>query len=122
MHKILHIEDESDEVLMVKTRMENAGYAFISALNGEEGLEKVYAETPDLILLDLIMPKLNGYHVCYQLKKDPQTADIPIIILTASGAKELEKKCAALGVNEVIHKPYESSYLLEKIAFYLGEA
>ncbi len=121
MKKILYIEDESGEVLMVKTRMEDVGYTFISALDGEEGLEKIRSEHPDLILLDLILPKLNGYEVCYQVKKDPRTSNIPIVVITASGAKNLEKQCAELGVREIIQKPYESSYLLEKIAFYLGE-
>jgi CheY-like chemotaxis protein len=120
MKKILYVEDENDEILMVKTRMESNGYAFISAFDGEEGLQKIQAELPDLILLDILMPKKNGYDVCCQLKKDPRTAYIPIIIVTASGAKDLEEKCRAIGIEEIIQKPYESSYLLERIAFYLG--
>ncbi len=122
MKKILYIEDESDEILMVKTRLENAGYTFISALDGKEGVEKIYKERPDLILLDIMMPIMNGHEVCDQIKKDPKTCDIPIIITTASGAKNLENQCEVLGVEEIVQKPYESSYLLERIAFYLGKS
>lgn len=121
MKKILYVEDEQDEVLMIKTRIEGHGYEFISAADGEEGLEKVRAEKPDLILLDLIMPNMNGYEMCCHLKDDSQMKDIPIIIITASGAKDLEKECVALGIDDILHKPYDSSHLLEKIASYLGE-
>jgi CheY-like chemotaxis protein len=121
MKKILYIEDEKDEILMVKTRLESAGYDFISASDGEAGLKKANSEHPDLILLDIILPKLNGYEVCCQLKKNRRALEVPVIILTASGAKDLEKQCEAIGVKEIIHKPYESSYLLKKIAIYLGE-
>ena len=121
MKKILYIEDEQDEILMIKTRIEDHGYLFVSAADGEEGVQKIHDEKPDLILLDIVMPKMNGHEVCCHLKDDPATCDIPVIILTASGAKDLEKQCLALGVNEVMRKPYDSSYLLERIAFYLGE-
>ncbi len=121
MKKILYVEDEKDEILMIKTRLEDEGYAVVSAADGEEGLRKVQEEKPDLVLLDLIMPKMNGYEFCCHLKDDPATNDIPIIIITASGAKDLERQCFKRGVKEIIHKPYDSSYLLEKIASYLGE-
>ena len=119
MKKILYVEDEPDEVLMIKTRIEDCGYAFISAADGEDGLKKVCDERPDLVLLDLILPKMNGYELYAHLKDDPATRDIPVIIITASGAKDLEKQCLALGVQEIMHKPYDSSYLLKRIAFYL---
>lgn len=121
MKKILYVEDERDEVLMIKTRIEDGGYAFVSAADGEEGIKKVSEEKPDLILLDIVMPIMNGYEVCCHLKDDPATCDIPVIIITASGAKDLEKQCVALGIQEIMRKPYDSSYLLKRIAFYLGE-
>ena len=121
MKKILFIEDEEDQIMMVKTRMEACGHAVVAAINGEEGLKKVYEEKPDLILLDIVMPKMNGYEVCEHLKKDPETRDIPIVVVTASGVKDLEERCLAVGVQEIIRKPYESSYLAERVAFHLGE-
>ena len=120
MKKILFIEDEIDQIMMLETRMLAAGYAFISAVDGEEGLQKACEERPDLILLDIVMPKMNGYEVCYSLKKNPDTKDIPVIIVTASGAKHLEQKCIDLGIDEIIHKPYDSSYLAQRVAFHLG--
>ena len=121
MKKILFIEDEEDQIMMITTRMESYGYKVVSAVNGEEGLKKVYEEKPDLILLDIVMPVMNGYEVCKNLKKDPKTRDIPIIVLTASGVKDLEDECMAVGVQEIIRKPYESSFLAERIAFHMGE-
>jgi len=121
MKKVLFIEDEVDQIMMVKARMEACGYSFVSAIDGEEGLKKVHEEKPDLILLDIVMPKMNGYEVCEHLKKDPETRDIPIVVVTASGVKDLEERCVAVGVQEIIRKPYESSYLAERVAFHLGE-
>jgi CheY-like chemotaxis protein len=121
MKKILFIEDEEDQIMMVKTRLEACGYAVVTAVDGEEGIKKTHEEKPDLILLDIVMPKVNGYEVCDRLKKDPRTRGIPIIVVTASGVKNLEEKCLALGVEEIIRKPYESAYLAERIAFHLGE-
>lgn len=120
MKKILFIEDEEDQIMMVRTRMEACGYAMVAAVDGVEGLKKVYEEKPDLILMDLVMPKMNGYEVCDRLKKDPKTRDIPVIVVTASGVRNLEERCLALGVEEIIRKPYESSYLVERISFHLG--
>ncbi len=113
--KILLIDDEPELVELLKERLESSGYEFVSASNGEEGLIKVGEEAPDFILLDLIMPKMNGYDVCKRLKENPGTKDIPILIITASGTKDLEQKCLALGANAVIMKPYDSADLLVKI-------
>ena len=119
MKKILFIEDEIDHILMLKTRFEAMGYVFFYATDGEEGFKIACDEKPDVILLDIIMPKMNGYEVCYSLKRNEETKNIPIIIVTASGAKKLEQKCIEIGANEIIHKPYDSSYLIERIAFHL---
>jgi len=121
MSKVLFVEDEADHITMLKTRMEAAGYEFLSATDGEEGYRIACEEKPDIILMDIIMPKMNGYEACYNLKKNKETKDIPIIIVTASGAKKLEQKCVALGVNEIIHKPYDSAYLLERIGSLLSK-
>jgi len=121
MKKILYIEDEKDQTLMIQTRIEDQGYSFVSACDGEEGIKKIDEEKPDLILLDLLMPKIDGHGVCRYLKDNPETSKIPVIILTASGAKDMEKGCLALGAKEIVHKPYDSAYLLERIAFYLSE-
>jgi len=119
MKKILFVEDEVDHIAMLKTRIEASGYQFLSATDGEAGLKIALDEKPDLILLDIVMPKMNGYEMCYNLKNNDEMKNIPIIIVTASGAKKLEQKCIELGVEEIMHKPYDSSYLVERIAFHL---
>lgn len=121
MKKILFIEDEIDYITMLKTRLEAFGYTFLYATDGEEGFKKACDEKPDLILLDLVMPKMNGYEVCCSLKQNDEMKKIPIIIITTSGAKKLEQKCIELGVEEIMHKPCDSSYLMERIAFHLKE-
>ena len=119
--KILFIEDEPDQIMMLQTRLEANGFQVISAPNGEEGIKKVREEKPDLILLDIVMPKMNGYEVCKCLKGNPNTSHIPIIAVTASGAKELEEKCRSTGINDIVKKPYESADLLNKIKRLLSE-
>lgn len=120
MKKILFVEDELDLIAMLQTRIEALGYQFVSANDGEEGLKSTLTQKPDLILLDIVMPKMNGYELCYALKNNDETKDIPIIIITASGAKKLEQKCIEIGVEEIMHKPYDSAYLIERIAFHLN--
>ena len=81
--KILLIDDDPDFVEAVKVIVENGGYDVTVAYDGEEGLEAVAAEKPDLIVLDVMMPVMNGHECCARLKADPATAKIPVILLTA---------------------------------------
>jgi two-component system, OmpR family, alkaline phosphatase synthesis response regulator PhoP len=81
--KILLIDDDPDFVEAVKVIVENGGYDVKVAYDGEEGLEAVAAEKPDLIVLDVMMPVMNGHEACAKLKANPATAKIPIILLTA---------------------------------------
>jgi len=120
--KILIVEDEADQIKMLTTRLEASGFEAITAMTGEEGIEKALENKPDLILLDVILPHANGYDVCKRLKANPITKNIPIIIITASGAKDIEEKCLACGAYECIKKPYESKVLVAKIKTLLGVA
>jgi len=119
--KILFIEDEIDQIVMVQTRLEGSGYEVIGAMDGEEGLKKVHEENPDLILLDLIIPKIDGFEVCRRLRGCPDTSNIPVIVITASGTRDVEGKCRAVGADEIIRKPYESTDLVSKIKALLRE-
>ena len=114
--RILFIEDEPDIVMLMQTRLKSQGYEMLSAFDGEEGLKMVQEEKPDLILLDVVMPKIDGLTVCSRLKADPQTKHIPIIIVSASGGKDLPGRCLAAGADDVIIKPFEAQELLDKIA------
>ena len=120
--KILLIEDEPDQRMMVEIRLEAAGYEIIAAADGEEGLKKAYEGKPDLILLDIVMPKMDGYEVCKCLKENQDTRDIPIITITASGERELGEKCLAAGAEDVIGKPYDPKELVAKIKALLKES
>lgn len=119
--KILLIEDEPSQVMMIKFRLEANNFDFLAAYDGEEGLKKALVEKPDLILLDLIMPKINGYEVCRRLRQNPEIKNIPVIILTASVGNDVSKKCLACGANDCLIKPFESADLVAKVKAWLKE-
>jgi two-component system alkaline phosphatase synthesis response regulator PhoP len=81
--KILAVDDERHIVRLIQVNLERAGYEVVSAFDGKEGLEKVDSEQPDLIVLDVMMPYMDGFEVVQCLKKNPETRDIPIILLSA---------------------------------------
>jgi len=120
--KILIIEDEPDQILMMKMRLEANSYEVFQALDGEEGLEKARKIKPDLIILDLILPKIDGNEVCRRLKEDPLTNKIPVIIITAYGLSSLKEQCFAHGADDCMKKPYISGDLLKKIRINLMRA
>jgi two-component system alkaline phosphatase synthesis response regulator PhoP len=113
--KILIIEDEPDQRTIVDVRLKAAGYDVITASDGEEGLLKARNEDPDLILLDIVIPKRDGLEVCATLKSEAGRKRIPIIMLTAYGIDNIEEKSFAVGADDCIRKPYESKELLQKI-------
>src|SRR3989339_1376415 len=104
--KILVVDDEPDVVKLLKVRLEASGYAVIEAYDGQEGLDKAHNEMPDLIILDLMLPKLNGYQVCRMLKFDAKYQKIPIILLTARAGDEDQKQSVEAGANAYITKPF----------------
>lgn len=113
--KILFIEDEPDQIVMISLRLEKNGYEVISSLEGEEGVEMAIKEMPDLILTDVIMPGMDGFEVCRRLRKNPLTKNIPIISTTAAGMDDVEHRCIAAGADDCVRKPYDSADLLMKI-------
>lgn len=118
--KILFIEDETELVDLMRKRLETNNYQMIAAYDGEEGLKKVEQEKPDLILLDVVLPKIDGLELCRRLKTDPETKSIPIIIVTGSGGKDLPERCLAANADDLIIKPFEAKELLEKIKKFIG--
>jgi CheY-like chemotaxis protein len=115
--KILIIDDEPPILLVSKRRLEANNYEVITAADGKEGIEKAVSFKPDLILLDLVMPELNGYEVCRRLKACEETKEIPIIIFTASSPfpEDFGNKATALGAVGYLTKPFESDDLLSTI-------
>jgi CheY-like chemotaxis protein len=113
--KILFVDDEPDQILMISLRLQKSGYAVVSAADGEEGLKKAFEEKPALILLDMLMPGIDGFEVCRRLRKNPVTKNIPVIATTAAGVDDIEFQCRAAGADDCIRKPYDSADLLTKI-------
>lgn len=119
--RILVVEDEEDLVKAITFRLEDAGYDIITALDGEEGLKKTKKEQPDLVILDLMLPKMNGYKVCGLVKNDTRYNKIPIIILTAKAHQSDRDLAKEVCADAYITKPFEPEVLLDKIKELLKE-
>ena len=115
-NKILVVDDEFDMVEMLSMRLEAAGYQVISASDGQEGLNKARSEKPDLIILDLMMPKVDGYKVCRMLKFDEKYKHIPIILFSARAQETDMKLGQEVGADAYVTKPFEPDILLNKIS------
>ena len=113
MKKILIIEDEKDMVTGLKFNLEARDYTVIAAYDGEAGYQKALEEQPDLVILDLMLPKRNGYEVCKSLKKE--IPDLPIIILTAKSQEAEIVTGLELGADDYITKPFSVLELLARI-------
>lgn len=119
---ILLVDDEKDIAELTKLRISAIGYRVLLAFDGEEALEKINTEHPDLILLDVKMPKLDGYQVCKSVKSDEKLKDIPIILFTASSTHilEMSDRALALGAASCVKKPFDAKELLGEIKKLIG--
>lgn len=120
MKKILIVDDEAYVRELVKATLSASNYMVFTAMDGEEALEVAKKEMPDLMLLDIEMPKKDGYEVCRQLKSDSKTSHIHIIMLTAYGQKKNMEKGREVGANDYFVKPFSPTALLDKINEVLG--
>ncbi len=119
--KILVIDDEIYIVHILDFSLGMEGYDVVTALDGEQGLEKAHSEHPDLIVLDIMMPKLDGYETCKMLKADPATKAIPVILLSAKGRNVDQKVGFEVGADDYITKPFSPRKLVERINSILGQ-
>jgi len=119
--KILIVDDEVDLVETIRFPLELEGYTVLVSNNGEDALNQARREKPHLILLDLMLPKLDGYKVCRLLKFDEKYKHIPILILTAKTQEKDKILGKETGADEYITKPFDLDELLEKVKSYLGE-
>jgi len=119
--RILVVDDEVQLVEMVKIRLEANGYEILSAYDGQEALDKARKEKPDLIVLDLMLPKLDGYKVCRMIKFDDRYKNIPIILFSARAQESDKEMGIQVGADAYITKPFEPQVLLSKIKELLGE-
>lgn len=120
--KILIVEDEPDIVELLVYNLHQAGFKTDAVLNGADALERVKMEPPDLVLLDLLLPEVDGLEICRTLKRDPDTASIPIIMLTAKGEAIDRIVGLELGADDYITKPFSPREVLLRIRAVLRRA
>jgi len=118
--KILIVDDEVDLVETIRFPLELEGFQVLVSYNGEEGLNLARKENPNLILLDLMLPKLDGYKVCRLLKFDERFKHIPILMLTAKTQEKDRILGMETGADEYITKPFDLDQLVEKVKAYLS--
>ena len=122
MPKILLVDDEIQLITMVQMRLEANGYEVITANDGQEGLEKAKSENPDLIMMDVMMPKMDGYKVCGLLKNDTRYSKIPVILFTARVQQDDKELGGEVDADAYVTKPFEPYVLLAKIEELLNKA
>lgn len=110
--KILVVDDEAVNVEVLRAWLEHAGYAVVAASDGNEAISMAESERPDLILLDVIMPQLNGFRVCKRLKASEETRAIPIVFLTGADFKQAQDRAIESGADGYLAKPIGSQELL----------
>jgi CheY-like chemotaxis protein len=113
---VLLVDDEKDIVTVLKIALEKEGYKVVEAFDGMEALEKVKKAKFDVIILDIMMPKLDGHSVNLKLKESPKTSEIPVVVITGRGhMKELLEIREELKVAEYLEKPFAVSFLVKRI-------
>jgi CheY-like chemotaxis protein len=121
MTKILVAEDETDIRELVAFSLENiGGYQVVKAKNGAEAVEVAQAELPDLILMDVRMPRMTGVEACAKLKTIPETRDIPVVFLSAMGQEQEIQQGMDVGAAEYVLKPFAPDVLMTKVTEILG--
>jgi len=117
--KILVVDDELDMLMVIKLRLEASGFEVITATDGLEGLNAARKDNPDLIVLDIMLPKMNGYKVARFLKFDEEYKKIPIVMLTALGGEEDRTTGIETGADAYLTKPFETEQLLSAVRKYI---
>jgi PleD family two-component response regulator len=119
--KVMLVDDSSTALMMEKVILSKKNFDLVFARDGEEAVAKSIAERPDLILMDVVMPKMNGFDACKRIRQQAVTKDIPIIMVTTRGEPENVEIGFASGCNDYITKPINSLELLAKLDNFLGE-
>ena len=119
--KIFIADDESGFVSTLKSRLEFEGFEVTTAPDGKSTLERIPEEEPDLILLDIMMPEMNGYQVCRELKEDPDLSSIPILMLTAKSQESDKFWGMEAGADAYVTKPFDMDELIKEVRALLDE-
>jgi CheY-like chemotaxis protein len=123
MKKVLIVDDEKDTLWMLGKRLTTGGYSVITATNGKDAIALAKSQHPDIIILDILMPEMDGGEVVAELKEHPSTRSIPVILLTAILSKaEEEKYGSVVGGNITLAKPLDAEKLLDQMKKLLGSA
>lgn len=122
MARVLIVDDSPTEVYILKNMLEKSGFQTLTANSGEEGVKKAREEKPDLILMDVVMPGLNGFQATRQISRDPETSAIPIIIVTTKDQETDKVWGLRQGAKDYITKPASERELIEKIKMALAGA
>ena len=120
--KILIVDDEPNIVISLEFLMKKEGFQVAVAVDGEEALAKVASFAPDLLLLDVMMPKKSGFEVCESLRADPANATLKIVMLTAKGRETEVAKGLAIGADAYVTKPFSTKDLVVRVRELLGSA
>jgi two-component system cell cycle response regulator DivK len=118
--KVLYVEDNDDNIFMLRNRLRRAGYEVVVAMDGVQGVAAAAAEKPDIILMDLSLPQLDGWEATRRIKAAPETKHIPVIALTSHAMMGDHEKALAAGCDDFDTKPVELPRLLKKIRSLTG--
>lgn len=113
--KVLVVDDELDTLNLLKTLLEISGFEAVTTLNSVDAMTLAEIEKPDVALLDIMMPKLDGFELCKMMRRHPATKHLPIIFVTAYNALDLEERRQEAGADHVIHKPIDIDRLIEVV-------
>ncbi len=119
-HSVLVVDDEPNIVLSLEFLLKQAGYEVRVARSGEEAVKAVAERVPNLVVLDVMMPTLDGYHVCETIRADPKLRSVRILMLTAKSRDVEREKALALGADDYITKPFSTRELVERVKTILG--
>jgi two-component system phosphate regulon response regulator PhoB len=118
--RILIVEDDPSVLRATSYILEKEGYEVLSAQNGLEGLKKARDSNPDLLLLDVMLPGIDGFEICHNLRGEPKTANLPILMFSAKGQESDKATGLKVGADEYITKPVDREVLLSKVAAWLS--
>lgn len=119
--KILIVEDEESLLKLESILLTSKGYDVRGVSNGREALDAIAEEKPDLVLLDIMLPEIDGFEVCQRIKDDPETREIPVIMLTAKKSREDMARGEKVGADWYITKPFKSVMVIETIQRFLAK-
>jgi CheY-like chemotaxis protein len=117
--KILVVDDEPDVVTLIARTLSSEGFEVLSAYDGISALDIAESETPDLVLLDIMMPMMSGYEACQQLKANPRTNGIPVLCLSSAHTPDARAKCKAAGAVALVMKPFTAAELIAQVRRHL---